>query len=241
VTRFESRFNGPIPFASDGVLVGKPDAGFAEEMETMITFYGGRLSDLADLYHENMHQWWGDNVTENNYRLTFFKEGLATLSEYLLTARQAEKAAGGPSTTRGRAAFNASLVHQFDALYQRSDLWQGAPSDPTPYRLFSGTSTYTRPGMTYLALRQILGPRRFVAALHELQRRYGGGAITEPQLEAGFRRWLPDRSSACRARLGRFFRQWFDTSYPARGMDKPHLTGPGLVGGGFYDRSGGCG
>jgi aminopeptidase N len=240
VTRFESRFNGPFPFSSDGVLVGSPAAGFEEEMETMITFEAGRVGGLGVLYHENMHQWWGDNVSEANYRLTFFKEGFATLGEFLLAARQAEKAAGGPATAAGRAAFNTSLIHQFNELYRTPQLWQGAPSDPTPDRLFSKTSTYNRPGITYLALRQILGPRRFVRALHALQRRYGGGAITEPQLEAGFRRWLPDRSAACRSRLDRFFRQWFDTSYPAHGMAKPNLTGPGLDGGGFYDRTGGC-
>ena len=32
----------------------------------MITFAGGRI-DTDTLYHENMHQWWGDNVTEGGY------------------------------------------------------------------------------------------------------------------------------------------------------------------------------
>jgi aminopeptidase N len=209
-------------------------------MEGMITFQGGVVSNLGILAHENMHQWWGDNVTEHNYRLTFFKEGLATFGESLLTARKAEDAAGGPSTARGRAAFDASLIDQFNAGYARSNLWQGAPSDPTPYRLFSGTSTYDRPGLAYIALRQILGPRRFVHALQSLQRTYGGGTITEAQLEAGFRQWMPDHSGACVGRLTTFFRQWFDTSYPVGRTQKPTLTGPGLAGGGFYARSGSC-
>ncbi len=38
ITDFQSQFNGPFPFTSDGVLVGIPDAGFEEEMQTMITF-----------------------------------------------------------------------------------------------------------------------------------------------------------------------------------------------------------
>jgi hypothetical protein len=240
ITRFESSFNGPFPFSSDGVLVGRPKAGFEEEMEGMITFEGGVVSNLSVLYHENMHQWWGDNVTEANYRLTFFKEGMATFAQHLLTARQAEDAAGGPSTARGRAAFNASLIRQFDSGYGRTDLWQGAPSDPTPYRLFSGSSTYDRPGLAYIALRQILGHRRFVGALQSLQRHYGGATVTEAELEAGFRHWLPNSSPACTGRLNQFFRQWWDTSYPAGGLSKPRLTGPGLAGGGFYNGSGGC-
>ena len=41
ITEFQSQFNGPFPFTSDGVLIGTPDAGFEEEMQTMITFAGG--------------------------------------------------------------------------------------------------------------------------------------------------------------------------------------------------------
>jgi hypothetical protein len=239
ITRFQSRFNGPFPFRSDGVLIGLPSASFEEEMQTMITFAGGTI-DLDTFNHENMHQWWGDNVSEANYNLTFYKEGLATLGEYLFAARTAETAAGGEHTVAGRAAFQKSLVDQFNSSYARSDLWSGVPSDPTPYTLFSGTTTYTRPGTAYLALRQILGSDNFDRALQQLQRRYGGATITEAQLEAGFARWLPDRSASCQAELGTFFSQWFDTAYPS-GAGKPTITGPGLDGGGFYNSHGGCG
>ena len=240
ITDFQSRFNGPFPFTSDGVLIGRPSASFEEEMQTMITFAGGRIN-LGVFNHENMHQWWGDNVTEANYNLTFFKEGMATLGEYLYAARLAAKAAGGLGTRAGRAAFNRSLIHQFDSNYARTDLWSGAPSNPTPYTLFSGSSTYVRPGTAYIAVRQILGHGRFIVALHHIQRRYGGGVITEPQLEAGFARWLPNRSHACRAKLGRFFAQWFDTAYPtASGASKPTITGPGLAGRGFFGAHDNC-
>jgi hypothetical protein len=241
ITAFQSRFNGPFPFHSDGVLVGLPQAGFDEEMQTMITFAGGQI-DLDTLNHENMHQWWGDNVTEANYNLTFFKEGLATLGEYLFAARLAENAAGGPGTRTGSAAFERSLVHQFNRNYARTTLWAGAPSDPTPDSLFSGSSTYDRPGTAYVALRQILGSARFDRALRTIQRRYGGGTITERQLEAGFAHWLPNRSSSCQARLRTFFTQWFDTSYPTpAGVGRPAITGPGLAGPAFYDTDGDCG
>jgi hypothetical protein len=240
ITDFQSGFNGPFPFSSDGVLIGRPDASFEEEMETMITFAGGSI-DLDTLYHENMHQWWGDNVSEANYNLTFFKEGMATLGEYLFTARQAATAAGGLGTAAGRAAFDASLVRTFDNRYARTNLWSGIPSDPTPYSLFSGSTTYTRPGIAYIAVRQILGDVRFARALHDLQRRYGGGVITERQLEAGFAHRLPNHSRACQVKLQRFFTQWFDTKYPTpSGATKPSITGPGLAGGGFYDARGRC-
>jgi hypothetical protein len=30
ITAFESQFNGPFPFASDGITIGTPDASFDE-------------------------------------------------------------------------------------------------------------------------------------------------------------------------------------------------------------------
>jgi len=241
ITAFESQFNGPFPYPTDGIIVGTPDASFDEEMEGMIAFSGSAI-DTDTLYHENMHQWWGDNVSEGGYRMTFFKEGLATLSEFLYAARLAEKAAGGPSTAKGRAAFQASLVKQFNQIYaSRGGFWTTAPSKPIPYSLFGSSNTYDRPGAAYLALRQILGPARFGAALRQLQRAYGGSSISEPALEAVFRHWLPVHTGACQQRLKQFFRQWFDTAYPAGGKaNRPVITGPGLAGPGFYTAGGKC-
>ena len=241
ITDFESQFNGTYPFSSAGVVIGTPSASFEEEMQTMITFAGGWI-DLDVLYHENMHQWWGDNVTESGYAMTFYKEGLATFAEDLLAARSAEAKAGGPSSAKGNAAFQASLVHEFDSVYaSKGSFWTAAPSDPTTYGLFSGSATYSRPEAAYLALRQILGPTNFVRALQQIQRRYGGRSIDEHELEAGFAAWMPNRSAACTARLGQFFTEWFDTAYaPGGGAARPQITGPGLTGPGFYDAKGGC-
>jgi hypothetical protein len=240
ITAFQSQFNGPFPFSSNGVLIGLPPASFQEEMQTMITFAGGSIN-LDTFNHENMHQWWGDNVTESNFDMTFYKEGLASLGEYLLAAREAQDAAGGATSAAGRAAFEASLVKQFDGSYADGTLVSGIPSDPTSASLYSPSSTYTRPGIAYIALRQILGSDNFDRALQSLQRRYGGATITETQLETGFRELLPNHSVACQAKLGTFFSQWFDTSYPtANGATKPAITGPGLSGDGFYDATGNC-
>jgi len=237
ITEFESQFNGTYPFTSDGIVIGTPAASFEEEMQTMITFADGKIW-LSVLYHENMHQWWGDNVSEANYRFTFFKEGLATLAQELLVASEAENAAGGPSSRKGQAAFQKSLVSQFDNIYASKErFWANSPSDPTPYELFSNAATYLRPSAAYIALRQILGPMNFTLALRQMQLDYGGGSITESQLEAAFQKWMPEKTPQCSARLARFFTEWFDTPYPSNGADEPGLTGPGLDGGGFYGGS----
>jgi aminopeptidase N len=230
VLNFQSAFNGPYPFTTDGVVIGVPNAGFEEEMQTKITF-ANEMIDLQTLHHENMHQWWGDNVSEANYNLTFFKEGLATLGEYFFIAANARAAAGGSD-----AAFEQSLVDTFDTVYAGTDLmWTGAPSDPRPYTLFSGSKTYRRPGVAYIALRRILGPANFNAALQQIQGVYRQGSITEAQLESTFESFLPVQSASCTAELGRFFTEWWDTVYPpGGGENRPQITAPGLDGGGFH-------
>ena len=240
ITQYESLFNGAYPFTSDGVVVGTPDASFEEEMQTMITFAGGQ-TDLDVLYHENMHQWWGDNVSEGSYSMTFFKEGMATLAEFLYAARTAETNHGGPSSPAGQKAFEASLRGEFASAYKAGGaFWASAPSNPTPHSLFATAGTYVRPAAAYIALRQILGHTRFVQALQQIQRVYGGASITEPQLESAFRSWLPVHSTnGCGARLTSFFHQWFDTAYPkGGGTAHPHITGPDLAGQNFYGHAG---
>ena len=240
ITEFESQFNGAYPFSSDGIIIDTPTVSFDEEMQTMIAFSGGQI-DADTLYHENMHQWWGDNVTEGGYNLTFYKEGLATLAEFLFAARQAENKAGGPYSRKGQAAFQASLVATFNQIYRSGDgFWTAAPSNPEPFGLFNGSATYARPGIAYIALRQILGHGNFTRALQQIQRLYGGGSVTEAELEAVFHQWLPSGSTACQARLSRFFTEWFDTAYGAGGgKHRPQITAPGLAGPGFYGH-GGC-
>src|SRR3984957_17248121 len=225
ITEFESQFSGSYPFTSDGVVVGTPPASFEEEMQTMITFAGGFINTDV-LYHENMHQWWGDNVTEGGYTMTFYKEGMATLAEELYAARLAEDKAGGPYSPKGQAAFQASLVKQFNRIYaSNGSFWTVAPSNPEPSGLFSGSSTYARPSAAYIALRQILGPGNFTQALKQVQRAYGGALLNKEQWEAAFSQWLPVPTSACRARLSQFFTQWFDTAYPAGGGgNRPRIT-----------------
>ena len=80
ITHFQEPFNGPFPFNANGVVVALPSASFEEEMQTKIVFVGGTIggtqgTDVGTFAHENMHQWWGDNVSEGAHKLTWFKEG----------------------------------------------------------------------------------------------------------------------------------------------------------------------
>ncbi len=248
ITRFESQFNGPFPFTANGVQIGLITAGFEEEMQTKIAFQRGTIS-LGTFNHENMHQWFGDNVSEAAFNLTFWKEGWATVGQYLQSARTVQTNAGGPGTPAGDAAFDTSLINRFNTNYGNGgSFWTGAPSKPTVGTLFTTSFTYTRPGTAYLALRQILDASasrpasdRWIGAMKQIQSDFGGGTITEAQLEDVFHQWLPNQSTGCHARLDDFFMQWFDTAYPGGGgLNRPQITGPGLAGPGFYDDNGPC-
>ena len=121
-------------------------------MQTKITFAGGRSAatpaSLGTLNHENMHQWFGDNVAEARFNLTFWKEGFATLGEYLNTARTAATAAGGSARPPATPRSSTSLITRFNTNYGTTSptFWTAAPSNPTVGNLFTTASTYTRPG-----------------------------------------------------------------------------------------------
>jgi hypothetical protein len=249
ITHFQEQFSGPFPFNANGIVVALPRASFEEEMQTKIVFVGGTIggaqgTNVGTFAHENMHQWWGDNVAEGAPKLMWFKEGQATTAEYYNTAKAAADAVGGQGTVAGDAAFEASLVSRFNTNYNSASttFWNTAPANPTSVTMNGNSNAYVRPGTAYLALRAILGKDNYNAALHHIQEAYRGGSIVESQLKAEFQKYLPNQSPACHNKLDAFFTQWWDTPYtgsPAAG-NKPSITGPGLAGGGFYDASGGC-
>lgn len=224
-TRFLQRFSGPFPFSTNGAAVTVPGHDDME-MQTMSVFSEGAL-DTSTLFHENMHQWWGDAVTQASFDMVWFKEGLATFSELLRYARL--DAQHGP----GHPAFTRSLRRQFNEVYRaKGRFWTVAPSDPTPWDYFSYPSTYLRPAAMYDALYLILGHDRFSGVLRQIQRDHAGGTVTREEWESPFLAQMP--TGDCRAVLSDFFDQWIDTAYPrGGGRHRPRLTAPGVAGGGF--------
>ena len=76
-----------------------------------------------------------------------------------------------------------------------------------------------------------------ISAMKDIQSTYGGGNITQPQLEAVFRKWLPTPSASCNARLTAVLSRSGGTRRSRAGgantLNRPMLTGPGLNGQGF--------
>ena len=146
-----------------------------------------------------MHQWWGDNVSEGGYNLTFYKEGLATLGEYLFAARNAadrRRRAGPPA---GDAAFETQPDrHVRQQLRETGSLWTARRRTRRRHAVHAARRPTPGPGTPYIALRQILGTRTSPARCSD-PARVRRSSITEAELEAGFDRWLPNRSAPAAA------------------------------------------
>ncbi len=186
--------------------------------------------------------------SEAAFNLTFWKEGWATVGEYLNTARTAANNAGGLGTPAGNAAFDTSLINRFNTNYGTTSsnaFWTAAPSNPTVGNLFTTVQHLHPPGHGVPG--PAPDPRRvgLAAGVRPLDRRHE--ADPEPvrrrrhhRAAAGgvFHQWLPNQSAACSAKLDTFFTQWFDTAYPTpnNATNKPQITGPGINGPDkFYD------
>ena len=242
IMNFQTTFNGPFPFNANGVIIGLPTVSFAEEMQTKITFQGGTIS-LGTFNHENMHQWWGDNVSEDNYERTFFKEGYADLSEATTPPaprRTPPAASARPRVTRPS---RPRLVSRFNTTYNTTNATRLERRAVEPDEREPVQQPDLHPPRPRLH-RAARDPRQ-----GQLRRRVEGDP-DRPTAAARSRSRSRSRStrSGCRtsrrlpAKLDEFFKQWWDTAYvgsPAAG-NKPQITGPGLAGGGFYDANGGC-
>jgi len=109
ITSFQTVFQRAVPVHDGRRRDRRPLRELEEEMQSKITFAGGAI-DLDTFHHENMHPVVGDNVSEANYNLTFFKEGLATLGEFFFAARNAQTAAGGRARRPVTLPSSKSLV-----------------------------------------------------------------------------------------------------------------------------------
>ena len=70
-------------------------------MQTKITFVGGSIGSIGTFHHENMHQWWGDTVSEDRVQATFFKEGYADLSQGYRDGAHGRQGRRRPGHARG--------------------------------------------------------------------------------------------------------------------------------------------
>ena len=97
IVDFQSMFNGPFPFTTDGVVVGVPSASFEEEMQTKITFAGGSIG----LERSTTRTCTSGGATTYRRRTTTSpssRKAWRRSASSLFAARKAQTAAGGPGT-----------------------------------------------------------------------------------------------------------------------------------------------
>ncbi len=137
---------GPYPFDSLGFLLVDSRSGM--ETQTMITLgTTNYATSQAVLVHEMAHQWYGDEVTPDDWRDLWMNEGMAM---YLQGCWQAEDAGVSvDSVMDGYAEFEPAM---------RADSGPPAAYDPTQ---FGEGNVYYGPALMWHELRKQIGEERF--------------------------------------------------------------------------------
>ena len=232
ITHFQSAVQRAVPVQRQRRLVGSRARASRRRCRRRSSSPAAR-SALGTFNHENMHQWWGDNVSEAELNLTFFKEGYGDARRVLLHrahgARPPPAAHGTPPATRRSRPASSTASTRTTTRPAAASGRRRRRTRPRQ-RCSRTANTYTRPGTAYLALRA--DPRQ--GQLHDAMQ-------ADP---ARLRRRLDHRGAArgrsststCRtsprlpARLDEFFTQWLDTAYPSgrrRQQAADHGPGPG--------------
>jgi aminopeptidase N len=133
---------GPYPFDTGGILVVDSESGM--ETQTMITLGDTDYSTSpATVVHEFVHQWYGDQVTPNDWRDVWMNEGMAMYLQLIWEAEQA----GVP----------VDVVIDDYAPYEAEErATAGPPGDYNP-GMFGSSNIYLGPAFMWHELRLKVG------------------------------------------------------------------------------------
>jgi aminopeptidase N len=176
---------GPYPFDSLGFLLVDSRSGM--ETQTMITLGAtDYTTSTAVLVHEMAHQWYGDEVTPEDWRDVWMSEGMAM---YLQGCWQAEH--------DGRTV--DAVMNDYAVLEAADRAQSGPPAayDPTQ---FGEGNIYYGPALMWHELRKRIGDDAFWKLVRDWPAR-------APETNAGreeYLDWLVDRTHVDRS----FFEDW---------------------------------
>jgi len=176
---------GPYPFQSLGFVLVDSQSGM--ETQTMITLgVTDYTTSAAVLVHEMAHQWYGDEVTPDDWRDVWMNEGMAM---YLQGCWQAEQDGRTVDAVMDEwASFEPDLRAQ-----------SGPPADYDPDQFGEG-NIYYGPALMWHELRQRIGDDAFWEVVRDWPAR-------EPETNADreeYLGWLVDRTGVERS----FFEDW---------------------------------
>lgn len=184
--RWVERRLGRYPFPSLGVLVVPDEVGM--ETQTMITL-GSDHYDLEPqtVVHEIAHQWYGDEVTPDDWRDLWMNEGMAMFIQDLWLDHVSGDKPG--TATRAAARWDDQV---------RS--WWGPPGDYDS-RDFAEENVYDPPATMWLRLEHRLGHRLFWRLVRAWPRSHALTSTDRDVLAA----WWSSRSGQ---NLRPFFHRW---------------------------------
>ena len=176
---------GPYPFDSLGFLLVDSKSGM--ETQTLITLGATDYTTSgAVLVHEMAHQWYGDEITPDDWRDVWMNEGMAM---YLQGCWQAEEDGRSVDSVMDEyAAFESAL---------RAKAGPPAAYDPTQ---FGNSNVYYGPALMWHELRKRIGDEAFWKVVRDWPARAPGtNANRDDYLD-----WLVDQTHVDRS----FFEDW---------------------------------
>ena len=176
---------GPYPFDSLGFVLVDSQSGM--ETQTMITLGTTEYSTSRPvLVHEMAHQWYGDEVTPNDWRDVWMNEGMAM---YLQGIWQAEQ--------DGRSA--DEVMDDYASFESAMRAESGPPADYDPTQFGEG-NIYYGPALMWHELRKQIGDDAFFEVVRDWPAR-------DPESNAGrddYLPWLVEHTGVPRS----FFDDW---------------------------------
>jgi aminopeptidase N len=165
---FSSLF-GPYPFTTAGALIADIPPSFALETQTIpiypTSWFTGPLEDTSVVTaHEISHQWFGDDVSVEQWSDIWLNEGFATYAEWLW----ADHIGAVPLATSVDVA-----MARLPELRKRD----GAVVAPSTRTMFDGNE-YDGAAVTLAALRRTIGDGEFFELLRQWVRRHAGSNAT---------------------------------------------------------------
>ena len=194
---FESSF-GPYPYDEAGGIVDHaPRIGYSLETQTR-PIYDGPPGDVL-VAHENSHQWFGDQISLNDWSQIWLNEGFATWAEWWWDQHD------------GGRTVSARVDDLCETSASDNTFWKPAPADvPGPEVMFDGT-IYDRGGMTLQRLRELMGGADFFALLQDWAAQDPEAAYDTDDLIA----MVKTHTAVSDSQIDSFFDDWvFDQEKP---------------------------
>lgn len=195
ITQFLESKYGPYPGNSTGFVVDISNVGYA--LETQDRSYFPSTPGKSTLVHEMAHQWFGTAVTPADWNSIWISEGQASYASNLY------------NEGHGGTATKTTYHNTWRSTAPGSANWTVASAAMTDQRQLFGWQVYTRGGMTFEALRQVVGDDTFFAILQAwTQNNNGKSMVTE--------NFISLASEMSGKDLTAFFQDWiYDTDKPA--------------------------